>query len=576
MVAEEYFVTFCSVPWGNTGHVVEFASRIEQEQYFASLPSVTLTDSIPQTKSGKFTVQAYVPDLDSLYNYIYFTPCQDLSKPRHIYYAFVDSINYLGEDVVSVTYSEDVWQNTHTRGLLTWGQCYIDRAHVRRKKSDGSPDFSFCSTPENIDIGTLQAKETVAEIQSVNYEPNSDYHRLGFIILVTLEGYYNEQHTGGYSLTRVPFNVNNYHIYILPVAYDTSSNQFYRVGLLSDGRVQEVQGGQYFSNFAENPKTVAAYYTETLPYDFNFFYDSSSSKYLLSGSVPFVTIPATPYPIMTAGGAIKAEITETYTQIYDAELKLSCYPYTYYQIYRGRLAGAIYQPQYLGRDYTVHYVADYSTSEKSAYYMTPYTQLTDETASANMQQSELPLRTDYYKQFVLQNKASTVAGVAKAGISAGASVITGALSGNLSSVVGGLTGGINSLLSVNGKIQDLQNTPDSVKSPGNHAAIEYILNSYRPKLVKTTLASDALARVRAFFGRYGYTTATVGLPSVFFKTRKYFNYIKTTGCTLIGNLSNDRKKYLQDLFDSGVTVWHYIKGDFRFMDFQRNNPDTPS
>ena len=39
-------------------------------------------------------------------------------------------------------------------------------------------------------------------------------------------------------------------------------------------------------------------------------------------------------------------------------------------------------------------------------------------------------------------------------------------------------------------------------------------------------------------------------------SRKYYDYIQTRDCTVIGEMTNDAKTYLEALFNRGVTVWH--------------------
>lgn len=44
------------------------------------------------------------------------------------------------------------------------------------------------------------------------------------------------------------------------------------------------------------------------------------------------------------------------------------------------------------------------------------------------------------------------------------------------------------------------------------------------------------------------------------RSRKYYDYIQTRDCTVMGEMTNDAKTYLEALFNRGVTIWHSEAG----------------
>jgi hypothetical protein len=54
---------------------------------------------------------------------------------------------------------------------------------------------------------------------------------------------------------------------------------------------------------------------------------------------------------------------------------------------------------------------------------------------------------------------------------------------------------------------------------------------------------------------FGYKVNTVKTPDV--TTRKYWNYVKTVGVTLSGNIPADSLVKLCDIYNKGVTFWKY-------------------
>lgn len=53
---------------------------------------------------------------------------------------------------------------------------------------------------------------------------------------------------------------------------------------------------------------------------------------------------------------------------------------------------------------------------------------------------------------------------------------------------------------------------------------------------------------------YGYAVRKIKLPNL--HTRQSFNYIKTTGCLITGQMPADDKLTIQRIYDNGITFWH--------------------
>lgn len=59
------------------------------------------------------------------------------------------------------------------------------------------------------------------------------------------------------------------------------------------------------------------------------------------------------------------------------------------------------------------------------------------------------------------------------------------------------------------------------------------------------------------FMKYGYEVNKFEIPDV--RSRKYFNYILTDGCIIVGSLNTAIKQELASIFDNGITIFH---GDY--------------
>ena len=71
------------------------------------------------------------------------------------------------------------------------------------------------------------------------------------------------------------------------------------------------------------------------------------------------------------------------------------------------------------------------------------------------------------------------------------------------------------------------------------------------------IRDDEAKRVDEQLTMYGYATNRVKVPN--FSGRKYWNFVKTQGCTVSGNAPGDSLSAIGKILDSGITFWH---GDY--------------
>ena len=77
---------------------------------------------------------------------------------------------------------------------------------------------------------------------------------------------------------------------------------------------------------------------------------------------------------------------------------------------------------------------------------------------------------------------------------------------------------------------------------------------------------DEAVAIDDFFTMYGYQTNKVKKPNM--SSRPYFNYVKTIGVNITGNIPCDDLQVLKRMFDSGVTFW---KAGATVGDYSVNN-----
>ena len=119
----------------------------------------------------------------------------------------------------------------------------------------------------------------------------------------------------------------------------------------------------------------------------------------------------------------------------------------------------------------------------------------------------------------------------------------------------------NEIISMkNAKINDLINSPSSLKTAGNDAVYNMMINDRKIDLIEYSVTDPYMERIDNHFKRYGYSYNDWDTPNI--NTRKYYNYIKTSVCN-IASTSMIPIEYLEeikDIFNSGITFWHKDRG----------------
>lgn len=73
-------------------------------------------------------------------------------------------------------------------------------------------------------------------------------------------------------------------------------------------------------------------------------------------------------------------------------------------------------------------------------------------------------------------------------------------------------------------------------------------------------------RLDKYFDMYGYLTNTVKTPNL--NNRPNWNYVKTIGANIIGNIPQTDLQEIKDFFNNGITLWHTTSN---YLNYSANN-----
>lgn len=81
-----------------------------------------------------------------------------------------------------------------------------------------------------------------------------------------------------------------------------------------------------------------------------------------------------------------------------------------------------------------------------------------------------------------------------------------------------------------------------------------------------SIKHDVAERIDKYFDMYGYTVNN--LEAININSRSNWNYIKTQGANLLGDIPQFDLQALKEMFDNGVTFWH---DPSKFLDYSQTN-----
>ena len=125
--------------------------------------------------------------------------------------------------------------------------------------------------------------------------------------------------------------------------------------------------------------------------------------------------------------------------------------------------------------------------------------------------------------------------------------------------------------SKNAKINDLLNTPNSIKTAGNDSIFNMMINNRKIDVIKYTITPQYKRRINNYFKRYGYAFNDFAVPDIY--SRHDYNFLKCSVCYLISEtIPREHQEEIKQIFESGITLWH-IENGVTPLDYSvSNNP----
>ena len=175
----------------------------------------------------------------------------------------------------------------------------------------------------------------------------------------------------------------------------------------------------------------------------------------------------------------------------------------------------------------------------------------------------MPWVTNYFQNWLAQNKAniaiSTVSSVISLGIGVGATIATGGIA------AGAIGGGLSGIANTLGQVYQHSILPDKMSgsaTAGDIFAVSGLTGFYT---YCRAIRAEYASIIDDYFSMFGYKVNTVKIPNV--NGRSSWNYVKTIDSVVVGLAPSPVLAKVREILNRGVTFWH---GDY-VGDYTRDN-----
>lgn len=587
-------------------HTIDFKNADEQIKYFRSFIKKSLSAYTYVRKEREYlTVELPLSALDDV-NYLLFKS----SEGERLYFAFVTNKAYLNANSAHVYFEIDVLQ-TYAFDY-EWRATYIKQAHADRWTSEHKPIYS--KTDEGLNYGSEYSIESAYAVRQ------SDKIRWFLVAMKDYEGLIaSGVLDGGTILERTSaFPVSSpFAFFLIPSAYSIvpefqadPDGDFVRIGSMYEFTALMLNSaiGNYIQSISLLP------YNPFITGEIQDIYESGQTSFkvtlnkdcawdltsfkavsylLLSQAIydPWRRVLArTEWDTGLKGSMPTAEQWDeikknprTTARDKRFESKLLCAPYRYNLLTDWKSDPVILKNEYLTTD-QLEINCSYALTPNAPfrYWVKDYKRDPEgrHTSLFAPIATDMPIINDQYYTYMLENKNTIQANMANAIINAGAGAISGAISGGgiggpAGAIFGGVSGAISGALNVgamirseNAKQADLKAKPDTVISSNDSV---FNLNDKNTEITfyRMRICCENEEIIAQIFNMTGYKINRVEIPNT--RSRVRFNYIQTMGANIVASINQADLMKIKEIYDNGITIWHYSEKDFNFLDYSLEN-----
>ena len=520
---------------------LNFATAAAQQTYFQGLPKINITEATFQRKDGTLR---WPGSMESLLGYNY---CMYRNKNHgnKWFYAFVTDIQWASENSSIISLKTDVWQTYQFE--LSWHPCFVEREHVN------DDTFGKHTIPEGLEYGEYIVSDHSKIDLDADLKECSIIVQVSDLInpLVSSFGGYSKIYTG------MP---QGCWLLCFPVY---TSNQYVLDNLDTFVRCYDDYGkADAIVSMFLVPKKIFPTGVSPIPLSFSFTNPDTGNPWSFGASVVPTSFTAV---LMATTTCSKPTTLNGYTP---KNNKCFCSPYSFLNVTNN--SGAVVSYAWELFTSTPEFVTMGTMSQGCDIKTTP-TNYRNANAAGNYDMSvtcakfpQLSWNSDYYLNWAAVNTPIVEVQAGMAALSFGVGTIAGMIGGDFSgSNVGSLGKEVGSIMS---QIREAKMTPDSAKGNLTGGDITFTLERIGFSLQKMTIRYEYAKMIDDYFTAYGYKVNELKNPNV--TGRLNWNYVKTVGCNVTGDIPQEDLEEIRGMFNRGITIWHNAS---TFLDYSQSN-----
>lgn len=496
-----------------------FAGVTAQYNYFSSMSKYSLTSqSYQRVNKGAIRVNYKAEDVYDC-NYLMF---QNASFGNKWFYAFITSIDYINNITCDVNYEIDVMQTWLEDMTLT--SCLVEREH---SLTDAIGDNIV---PENLELG---------EYVFNNYDrftTDLDYYAIAVAICDTENSAEGAILDGIFSGAKIK-------------VFPNTTNGCVGVNSLID-------------NYIQKPDAILGIYLVPM----------ASLSHVPSDSGYWITPSDSAHWISFTKTALSPNDTIDY--YIPKNKKLFTYPYNFFHIdnANGREINLRYEfftDQYGTKNLTPQFKMYSNVTMPITTVLRPMNYKGVDLSGGNTEQincaesidlTSFPMcswNADSWKAWVAQNSVPESVSILTKG--AGTGMAIGAALASATSLGTGaiIAGAVASVLSTAGGIYTKRYQAsiqaDICKGSLNNSNVNVSSKCHNFFYGRVSINRQMAEIIDNYFDRFGYATNKVKIPNI--SSRPHWNYVKTIGSNVNGNIPADDKRKIDNIFNNGVTFW---------------------
>ena len=516
----------CPIESDNRNQIT-FANSTAQYNYFNGLAHLTVDNFTYQRKDSVIRYPAHI-DTILTYNYVMY---QNEAYTNKWFYAFITKMEYVNDSMTYITIKTDVYQTWMFD--MVWKNSFVEREHVN------SDNLGEHTVPEGLEMGAPKVYSHLTDSYNDEYS---------IVTQSTVSPVFNSGHTDVELET-----VNSIKVY----------NDVPTPGVFC----------RWDTNMLEDPLTDLATFLNKL--------DSTNKKdalismfiapkWLLGtgqvGDDPEVN-PSATVPSQTMGIS-RITSLDGYTP---KNKKLLTYPYCYIALSNGIGQFSTYRQERWSltnnemqvtmrgvitpgcsiRCYPINYNGDGVNADESITI------------------GKFPVlgwNSDVYTNWLTQNGVNLaikeLGGIT--GIIGGAALLLtggGALTG-----ASMLAGGIGMIANTMEEKYRHSLVPRTAEGSSNTGDVTSAVKGLRLHAYRMGITQEYARMIDNYFNMYGYKVNTLKVPNITGRTN--WNYVKTIGANIEGDIPEDHLNEIKNIFNNGVTLWHNTS---TYLDYSQSN-----